>query len=235
MEYEVIVLDDPFGNIKNQEVAKRFTQLIQMKRDGYWSKHSGRYLPFNKEDYICTHVLLIDKDSDQIVMAFKICRKSICELYGINFPMDDYMSSANDIDKAKYKRFIKPFESLGEDIIYSGGWTVNPSYKGKGLSNELKDIYTCIHYHIQKRFNINCMTAIGVMNFNTDKFFTNDWGVISFTGTVYNFKACPYLDCIFIGLDMDKVVQKKLDMADKYKYLWDARVEFIEDVERQAA
>ncbi|MDP7319482.1 MAG: hypothetical protein QF441_02690 [Bacteriovoracaceae bacterium] len=225
MKYKIIVINDFFSQIEDPDVSMNFTKLMAMKRDGYWSKHNESYLPLSQDDFVGIHVLLVDEVHGDIIMAFKTTTKSICQRYRIKFPMDEYLEIASDIDKKMVSNFTSKFHN--SEITYSGGWTINPKFKGFGLSNEFKEIYTAIHYHVHHSYNLNCLVAIGVVNFKTDEFFDKIWGMTAFTGTAYSLPSCPYLKCKFIHLDLAKSAEKKLELAEKYHELWAARQEFI--------
>ncbi len=227
MQLKLTIIEDFFSQAENADINQKMGKVFGMKKKGYVGKHKHNYLPVAQDDFYCIHAILTDVENDNVVMAFKVSTFSSSNRYNVPFLLDEYLKEGNDIDRFKFKKYLKNHIKNGNDFSYSGGWTVNPDYKGRGLSTYLKEVYTGIHYLIHRHFNLKAITGIGVLNFNTSEFFKEWWGLKEMSGSVYNFSSCPYLDCVFIYNDLDHVSEVKKSLASKYIDLWNAREEYI--------
>ena len=221
MDLKLVVLDDFFANSHLKLAQKYFSMLVGMKKAGYWSKHNNSYLPFAQNDFICTHVFLVDSTTDDIVLAFKLVRKKVCEKYSISFTMNEYLIGEDQSKTNKIQSRLEEIYLGYKNITYSGGWTINPKFKGFGKTNELKDIYTGVHYLVNQYLKTDIFMGIGVMNFKTHLFFRNVWGMSEMSDEIFNFASCSYLDCKFYELNMHEASLHKHRMAKKYKYMWE--------------
>jgi hypothetical protein len=226
MKYEFIIVNDYFAQAGNKEVDWIMGRLYEMKRDGYWSAHKNSYLPIMQDDMVSLHGILKDKEKNEIILGFKIIPYSTCQKYSIPFAVEDYKSESTKEDVERLNALVEEYTGNGKDISYTGGWTINPKYKGMGLGSEFKEIYTAMHYHMHIHFNLSLYIGIGVKNFKTDKFFNQVWGSIPLTGIENKFSSASYLDCILMYGDLSEAAFQKRSLAKKYNDIWESRLEF---------
>ena len=233
MRLRLVVLDDFFMNSEKKSAKKYFNMLVGMKKKGYWSKHNSSYLPFDQDDFICTHVLFVDEVLDEIVLAYKLIRKMKCEEYSVSFAMDNYLRSQNVFKARPINDLLNEFATQGYNIAYSGGWTVNPKYKGNGDMSLFKDMYTGTHYLVNDLLGIDTFMGIGVLNFKTHLFFQEEWGAVEMGPQIFNFSSCDYLDCKFYYQHMNKVADNKIIQAKKYQGFFDDKILIIGNTEEK--
>ena len=153
-----------------------FLEILKTKREGYLTKHSHHFLPVNTYDFIAYHVAFLDEANQQVVLTAKIVSYRDCLYYRLPFPVLDVGPLFNQVQKNEVMRIIDQRINLGLDVSYSGGWSVNPIYKGLGKSKNLRDLYTGIHYHVHKQFHLSTMMGFGAPQIGTLDFFKT-WGV----------------------------------------------------------
>jgi hypothetical protein len=235
MNYKIILVDDYFSQLEDDELSRVMSKLFLMKRESYTDKHKKNYLSVAQDDFYCSHVIVVDQETNEFVLAFKIIKYSVCKNYDTKFPLSNYMSGADDIERAKVEKIINKFVKNGHDISYSGGWVVNPKFKGLGLSGEFKEIYTGCHYSIHKYLNLKAMMGVGILDYKTYDFFVDIWGMKDATGNAHYFDYLPYVKCKVIYNKIENVSDYKKEMGEKWRGLWENRVEFTKKKSKIAA
>lgn len=199
-------------------------ELIAIKRDSYGHKHQHPYVPIGMDDYYAINVFICDAKTDEPIIVFKTVPHSYSIQYSNTlFPLYEHsMFSCNDLQYARIKKFVeRHLES--HDVAYCGGWAVNINYKGKGLSDELKDIYTAVNYHLNRERNIGVMTGIGLIEVGTHLFFEKYLGAKDLIDEPVRLTTIEHMMSHLMYADMKTIPKSMIESADKYKFLWEAR------------
>gem|GEM_PF-5298988 len=231
MKYKVIVIKDMFQQMDNLDLVKMIGRILNVKRLGYQNKHSSKFLPVSTEDFFCYHVAICEESTLEPIVCYKVVSYREAEYYCQKFPLYE-ITAKSYVDE----HFLETVTDLvssrvqnGQDVSYSGGWTINPLYKGRGLSHELRDIYTATHYHLHRHFEIGTITGFGVLSVGTYDFFVTNWGLRPVFESSIKLPFTNNLECKMIFGDLDTLAKHKYDMADKYFSLWEERVEYLYD------
>lgn len=233
MKYQIFVIDDYYEKLGDPRITNFMNQLFLIKKTCYEDKHKNNYLSISQDDIFCVHVLVVDSLSETVVMAFKVIKFSSCEKYKVEFPLRGYLKETgkDQGDLQILERFLSPYIQNNDEFTYSGGWVINPEYKGRGLTKELKEIYTGIHYLVHQELKAKAITAIGLANIGTDKFFDEMWGLSPISGVTHRIRSCPGFEIRVISMRLEDAKFYKLQMAKKYLALWNARLELSLDAE----
>lgn len=227
MKYQIKLIDNYFLNYEIESCHSEFMKMLKVKKQGYESKHKQGYFPLDQDDFYGLHVFICDAVNDEIIVTFKVIPFSYTTQFkNAKFPLIDIVKeSGNDIAVMNIQKFINKQNAKFLDFSYSGGWTMNPKYSGKGLSRELKDIYTGIHYHVHNTYNLAYITGIGNVELGTLEFFKKKWGLIEFINQDLSFDRCNEYQFRPIFQRLDLLSEEKLSLAEKYQNLWDERIE----------
>ena len=241
-EYPVrlILVRNFYDQMSNPQVAKIFSHVLQIKKLGYGTKHDNRFLPVGVHDYFSIHLIICDKETLEPILLSKVVPYSDCKYYNVTFPLFELKNVIDNELFNSMEEIIANRINQGNDLSYSGGWTINPKYKGLGLSNSLKDVYTGMHYHVHQNFSLNTMMGFGVPKVGSLEFFKK-WGVEPLkTKQGREMEPTPipfgnYVESVVAWGDLENLSQYKQAMADKYKSLWDERIEYSMNTQKTSA
>lgn len=227
---KVITVKNFYKYIENQDIANLFTKVIQTKKAGYLTRHEDRFIPVGTHDFFSIHLVLCHGTTLEPILVSKIVSYKDCIYFNQPFPLLELKDILPASLQFELEKIINERANKGSDISYSGGWTINPQYKGLGLSQELRDIYTGIHYNAHLHYNISTMMGFGVPKVGSLEFFKT-WGVKPLSANGVDMPPTPipfgnFVESVIAWGDIDKLSDYKKQMAQKYAYLWEQRIEY---------
>ena len=237
MNYKVKIIYNYSEIYENEECHNDFMKILKIKKLGYDLKHKGTYFPLDRDDFFGIHVLILNKDNDDIIFTFKVIPYSFCQKFtNITFPLLEYaLDSKNSQAVNEIESFIREMKIKNQDFSYSGGWVMNPKYKHRGLSKELRELYTGVHLMLHEQLNLKAMTGVGILEMGTLAFFKDSWGIEEFAIPYLNIKRMPNYHIALVYQHLDKVSFFKRKMAKQYRSLWNERTEYKLLQERKVA
>ncbi len=237
MNYKVKIIYNYSEIYENEDCHNDFMKILKIKKAGYDSKHNGTYFPLDRDDFFGIHVLILNEENDDIIFTFKVIPYSYCQKFSnITFPLLEYALDSKDPAAIReIENFMNEMKLKNHDFSYSGGWVMNPAYKNKGLSKELRELYTGVHLMLHKRLNLKAMTGVGILEMGTLDFFKNSWGVEEFAIPYLNISRMPNYHIALVYQHIDKVTFFKKNMAKRYEDIWSQRFEFKLLQEREIA
>ncbi len=239
-DIQVIIVHDFFDQIHDAFVSELFLKLLKLKRDGYQAKHSQRFLPVGTHDFFGIHLILCEKKTMTPILCSKIVSYKNCKYYNTPFPLVGLSNILKTDQEAHLQSIIYERLGKGRDVSYSGGLTINPLFKGFGLSPFFKDIYTGLHYLIHLHHGLETMMGFGTPKVGTDVFFRK-WGVYPLTvnGVEMNPTPVPFANgtaSLLMWADLENLSEYKKEMGKHYKALWHERKEFsVKTIQTDAA
>jgi hypothetical protein len=233
-DLQIVVLHNVFQQIDNPSVGEVFLKLLQLKKNGYATRHSRRFIPVGTHDFFGVHLLVCEKKTMEPILCSKIVSYKNCSYYNVPFPLDGLDEVFNNHQQLELQKIIFQRITQGRDVSYSGGLTINPKFKGFGLSSLFKDIYTGIHYRIHEHHGYKTMMGFSTPKVGTDVFFKT-WGVnpLVVNGSEMKPTALPFAngaESILVWGDLENLSDYKKEMAKKYNDLWDNRLEYLMDM-----
>jgi hypothetical protein len=238
-QLQVIVLKGFCNQTKNSEASDMFIKLLDLKFKGYQTKHSDKFLPVGTHDFFAHHLIVCEKSSMKPIICSKIVTSQDCLYYNCSFPLYELKNVFSPELWLELQKIMTSRISVGKNISYSGGFTINPEFKGRGMSAEFKDIYSGLHYlsHIEE--GISTVLGFGAPIVGTDKFFKL-WGgdILSVQGQEMKPVKIPFandLESLLIWKDVNQLSEYKKNMADKYLNLWKERIEYSVKTDALAA
>ena len=145
-DIQLIIVRSFFEQLNDPFVSDLFLKLLQLKKNGYQTKHSSRFLPVAANDFFCMHLILCYKKTMTPILCSKIVSYKDCEFHNTPFPLLGLADFLKPEQQKEVEGIISKRVAKGNDLSYSGGLTICPSFKGFGLSTFLKDMYAGIHY-----------------------------------------------------------------------------------------
>jgi len=232
-DYQIYVVYNTYDLYhQNEAVRAILADNWGMKLRGYRKYFSYGVLPIDSYDYLCHHIIIKSKKTNQVIMGFKSLTKSVCDKTDFEFPikkhlineqLDKYMHHSKAIDQWIESR-------SGQELAYSTGFTVEPTLS-KAEKKHLTDILFDLFYHFYTTYKIpNILQAISI-RFKLDE-----------RQDRIGFRKLDYQ-----GHILDEIETKKYDNVQSYimvledygfknehilqaksiQALWDNRIEFI--------
>jgi len=228
-DLQVVVVSSFFDQIDDPRVSELFVNLLKLKKSGYQSKHSNRFLPVGTHDFFGHHIILCEKKTSTPILCSKIVSYKTCEFYNTPFPLGDLGGFLSSSQTLELRAIIEKRINDGRDITYSGGLTINPIFKGFGKTPFFKDIYTGLHYLAHITYGYSTMMGFGAPKVGTDVFFKT-WGVkpLEVNGVPMQPTPTPFangIDSVLVWGDIEFLSDYKKTMGRKFKSLWDERVD----------
>lgn len=228
-DLQIVVVNSFFDQIDDPVVSEIFINLLKLKKNGYQSKHSNRFLPVGTHDFIGHHIILCEKRTLVPILCAKIVSYNTCEYYNTAFPLNDLGCFLTSEQQHALHSIISGRISAGKDVTYSGGFTINPVFKGFGATPLLKDIYTGIHYLAHLSYGYSTVMGFGAPKVGTDVFFKK-WGVkpLEVNGVEMEPTPTPFangIDSVLVWGDIDSLSDYKKDMGARFKDFWDDRTD----------
>jgi hypothetical protein len=239
-DLQVVVVNSLFDQIEKNEVSELFVNLLKLKKSGYQSKHSDRFLPVGTHDFFGHHIILCEKRTMTPILCAKIISYKTCQYYNTDFPLRDLGDFLLFEQKQELDRIIHSRVEQGKDITYSGGLTINPVFKGFGSSPFFKDVYTGLHYLAHVAYDYSTMMGFALPKVGTDVFFKT-WGVkpLEVNGIPMKPTPTPFvngIDSILVWGDVNQLSDYKISMGSKFRTLWENRLDYsIKQVVPKAA
>lgn len=229
-DLKIIVVSSFFDQIDDPFVGDIFIKLLKLKKSGYQSKHSERFLPVGTHDFIGHHIILCDKKTSTPILCSKIVSYKTCVYYNTPFPLSELGCFLTNDQTQELRSIIETRIQQGKDITYSGGLTINPAFKGFGATPLFKDIYTGLHYLAHTTYGYSTVMGFGAPKVGTDVFFKT-WGVrpLEVAGVPMEPTPTPFangIDSVLVWGDIDLLSDYKKSMAIKFKELWDERLDY---------
>lgn len=233
MEYQVIVIRDFFQQIgEDQELASIIASWMKLKRTGYALKHGKKVLPVSTDDFFGIHIIVCDKSNNEPVLTCKVIPLESCNDYLYKFPLYSIADGLyNSAENKIIENFVHKRVSSGKKLAYSGGWTMNPRYKGLGLTDELKNIFTGLHYHVYNHFKLDTFTGFGAVELGTLDFFKQEWGATAIVEREVQLEFFNKNNCVMIGGDTYDFPLSKHRYAKMVERLWKQRIEYCQHEE----
>jgi hypothetical protein len=230
-DIQVVIVHDFFDQIHDPFLSELFLKLLKLKRDGYQAKHSHRFLPVGTHDFFGIHLILCEQKTMTPILCSKIVSYKNCEYFNTPFPLQGLSTILNSEQQNELQKIISQRVDKGRDISYSGGLTINPAFKGFGLSSLFKDIYTGLHYLIHEHNQFETMMGFGTPKVGTDAFFRK-WGVypLAVNGVEMQPTPVPFAngtESLLMWADLENLSDYKKEMGVKFKDLWESRKEYL--------
>ena len=233
--YQIITIYNTYDLFdKNARVRSLLSDNWGMKLRGYSKYFPYGVLPIDHYDFLCHHILVLDKKQNKVIMGFKSLTKSNCELYGHKLPIKDHLIMDNIEHYQKHSlgidQWIINCERRGQDLAYSTGFTVEPSL-AKEEKVFLTDLLFYLFYHFYTTYKIpNILQAISV-RFKLDQRQTR----IGFNYLNYENEQLPIIqtkkydnvESYIMTLDDYGFGHEHIQDSMQVKDLWDNRIEFI--------
>lgn len=237
MKYKIISIVDYFSCLEVLGISEKFGEGMRVKRKAYKEGHEDRYFPLTDDDLYGNHYFICDASNDRVIVTFKVVPFSSSQQF-VNtiFPFEHYIRpTCSDTQYSEIQKYMNNFKKRGLDFSYSGGWAMNNDYRGMGLSRELRNIYSGIHYNIHKDLNISACMGVGIIEKGTYDFFNKHWGFeCLLDGESVVMPNAPSINCHFIGQSFEHFSDNKRMHGMRYRQLWDEREEYSVKEEMEA-
>lgn len=223
--YRIVILDCPYSQFHSETVKTFFTDLIELKIDGYIDEYGFGALPVDTTDFIGTHIALCEEESThwKPIMAFKTISLSRSQDFGIPFsPLSLLKGKLND---KSFEKVCSLIESRSGEISFDSSWTVSSAYRAeKGaplfLLEAMAGLMTL--YHQDSEVGIPELIVSGTMQVRADAFFIKMGAERIGEDSIFSHPAIKGGMCSILHLK--EFSPFALRSAEKYRALWNARV-----------
>lgn len=228
--FQIVVLTPPLQSLEKEDARYYFSNMCQMKLQGYQAVHGKKSLPLDHYDYLASHLLICLKGKEpKIVSGFRSVSYATCLANDIEFDL------LSEIKKYGSKQNLEEIQSLldqcdknNTDIVHNSKWTTLPQYK-----QEKKFQLDCLaltyaimyHYHHHESEKQEWLCT-GVKSLKTEKMIYRAGGIPLGSNPTYERDWCysknEKLTLIHGHKNRDESRIKKY--VDKYKKVWDERI-----------
>lgn len=199
-----------------------------MKTSGYQQEYGEHVLPFDSSDFIASHLLLCEKDSNIPVLGLKSVTLKKCDDYRIAFPMLAMLDDTKDINspaKLHIQNILNSYRAAGnsESIAYNGSFTINPILRqDKVLMKSLWDVTFSLITNYYMENNIDHVLAVCATKFKVhEKKEKLGWNYISAGNANLGAYDCKALfGANLIPMELKDVKTKGLISSEKFKDMW---------------
>ncbi len=238
-KFQVYTLNEAFSNWNDNKVQEVFTKIIALKKDGYENKYPDGVLPVDTTEFVGTHVILAKVEVDRItpIMGFRSITLDTCEKHFLTFPLLQIAKSADaKLHQEMTNKIIGECKKNNVLVHYNGGWTIHPEFRRDQDKNfELKEMMIALDflYHDHGHHPYEVLGA-GVLKYKTDLYFKKYGYDFMLDNDNNELLTIPsfYLGGEFIRfLHVKRYNELARKMGDKFKYLWDQRIELGEKLD----
>lgn len=220
---KIVVLQNPTATWSQSRTQELFSQLIQLKHDGYALEYSPGVTPYDAADFIGTHLIICEEgERGQLkpVVAYKSLTLEEADFHRILFTPRGILSSSNQ-DTERLESIIRNARDSGTRLSYDNAWTMLPSVrKNREYSKMLRDLTTTIGVFYHYEFQIPEWLVIGIVRFKTDQYFR--WmGHKEITPEFPFFSS--YDEPAYL-LHLNSYSKESQEIAERYKRMWDEKL-----------
>jgi len=173
---QIVVIEDLKDFWSNSDVRGLYSDLMQIKLDGYGSVYGENVISSDKADFFGTHLLICEKGLRlRPLLGYKSVTVDKCAGFHMKFPArtlveaDGHEECLSELDG-----IIQNAESKDENISFDYSWAQCVELK-KDRSPEtaslLRDLTMAVGVNHHNDYNIPHMLACGVVKVKTDQFF----------------------------------------------------------------
>jgi hypothetical protein len=166
----------PLSQWHDPKVQALFCQIVLLKKTGYDQNYENS-LPIDTLDLISDHHLVwLEKNGMRKIVA---CLRSInaqtIERYKLDSPSHSLLKTiGKEQDISKHLHFLKniyhEFKDSLDKIRFYNGWTIDPSYRGRGETSALLRLAsTASIYFTQKELNASIVLCSAMEHLKVDQ------------------------------------------------------------------
>lgn len=167
----VVVIDCPIETWHNTETRDLFSEMVQLKIDGYGAEYSHRALPLDASDWFGTHILIVQEAPvPKVILGYKFAALERCEEFNQTFPGLTIPSTSHaDSHTNRVQQIIEACRKSGKNIGYVGSWTIHPQAReNRPLTALLRELVASTHQEYQQTYGVEEMLICGMIRFKTD-------------------------------------------------------------------
>ena len=167
----VVVVDCPIETWREQETRDLFSQMVQLKIDGYGAEYSHRALPLDASDWFGTHILIVQEEpTPKVVLGYKFASLARCEEFNQPFPGLSIPATSNaESHRARIQQILEASQKSDKSIGYVGSWTIHPQIRqNRVLAGLLRELVASTHQEYQYTYGVAEMLICGMIRFKTD-------------------------------------------------------------------
>lgn len=223
----LIVLRCPYVNWKVQGVPEHFTAMVDLKLEGYLSKHQIGAMPLDASDFVADHLLFYQ--GDRLVMGAKSLRFDLCKTFHVDFPIESFLNKGNHgVHLSVLSGIQKKVRENRGCLSYYSSWTISPKARvSPAAVLSLKEVFTSASYWYHQSEGITDVLGAGLPKFRTDQFFAS-WGFQPFVqqGEELPSVAAPiFRDIQYVAMHLTKFSPAALSLALRHRDIWRGRRE----------
>jgi hypothetical protein len=233
-KYQVVVLDcayDTWGNPQTRELLMR---TLSLKLHGYLSSYPYGTLPIDTTDFICTHLLICEKRSHELlpVMGYKCTTLDRANTHRLALPCQAILQSSGA--ERHHRRVLQLLDEIcakGRRVSYDGSWTLDPEIRNdEDLSKRFKDVLMALNVLHHLDAGISDILGFGVPRFKTDQFFrcigyerVSDQG-----GVLPEIQQRSLQDESVVLMHLQKFSDIAMATGRRFRKSWDNRIEIAD-------
>lgn len=227
-KFRIVILDYPLYMIDDPFVCDLFCRIIKLKHTGYMAAYHPDVIPFDKSDFIGTHISLCLEEAKGLtpIFTYKSISYDRCLKHVMEFPGLTLMKSDGDPSCVeRIEQILKENQQFPQRVSFDSAWAQDPDVRFN-KSTEVKLFFrevtmACgVSHH--REFGIPHMITCGVKKVKTDLFFQN-MGLLPMNEKA-NYKHATLFGAESVIFHNDKFSQFALRCSEKHSDLWNAKL-----------
>ncbi|MEW7279038.1 hypothetical protein ABW636_10630 [Aquimarina sp. 2201CG1-2-11] len=228
--FQIVVLTPPLESLEKKEARYYFSNMCQMKLQGYQAVHGKKSLPLDHYDYLASHLLICLKGKEPtIVSGFRSLSYNNCLSHDIEFDLLlEFKKFGNKQSLEELQNLLAQCNKNNTDIFHNSRWTTLPEYK-KGRKFQLDCLaltYAIMYYHHHHAIEKQEWLCSGINSLKTEKMLYRAGGIPFGSYPSYEREWCfsknEKLTFVHGHKNRDESRIKKY--VDKHKKTWDERI-----------
>jgi hypothetical protein len=231
-DLQYVILDCPRRSWHTPETRRLFEKILSLKLAGYGTMYSERLIPFDKSDFYGTHIAICRQYAAELVplAAMKTVTLSRCEEFHDEFTWLAVLKRAKPETYQRTKRICEDIRARGEDAIYGGTWTSDPTLRtDRALAIALKEMIFAYMMHATWAAKNRVWMCFGALTAKTEKYFAQ----MGMTAMSEVFPLHPEQDVIaFLS---ESYTKDALELAERHRAAFENRIFLGEVKDAKAA
>lgn len=228
-DLQIVVIEDLKDYWEDHDIRRLYADMMQVKFNGYEKAYGHNVISADKADFFGTHLIVCQKGITlKPLFGYKSVTYDKCKEYNLQFPALSLVKSDAEIECLKQlQHILHNAQTANKKISFDYSWAQDPSLK-KDRSEEVaklfRDLVMVLVVNHHKDYEIDEMITCGVIKVKTDQFFER-MGFQKISNES-KFKQKDLNDDEVHIFHTDRYSDYAYSVAEKYKELWDNRLEF---------
>jgi hypothetical protein len=169
----LVVLDDVCAGAEDRAATGLFGRMVRMRASGYAGFYGARAMPFDRSDFIATHVLLCTDEGGALEPqgGFKKVSLERSDAYGVEFPIVPWVRAPGaDRHALAVAALVDEHRRSGRRLTYNGSLVLARGARPRTVPRLLREVVAALafEHHLETG---GAEITVAVLRTGTDDWF----------------------------------------------------------------